>query len=129
VSPVNDPIGDLLTRIRNAQSARRNSCSASHSGIKLELLTLLKKEGWISDVTVEGEAPFQELTVTFAADKPRLTIARISKPGRRVYSPAEELRPVLNGFGVAILTTSKGLMTDIEARKQNVGGEVLCTIS
>jgi small subunit ribosomal protein S8 len=129
VSPVTDPIGDLLTRIRNAQAAGRTSCTAPYSGIKHELLTLLKKEGWIADVAVEGEAPFQDLIVTFASDKPRLTIARISKPGRRAYSGVDGLKPVLHGFGAAILTTSKGLMTDKEARKQKVGGEILCTIS
>ncbi|MBM3227361.1 30S ribosomal protein S8 [Candidatus Peribacteria bacterium] len=129
MSPVTDPIGDLLTRMRNAQAARSLRCSAPYSGIKHELLQLLKKEGWIADVAVEGDAPFQDLIVTFAADKPRLTIARVSKPGRRAYSGVDGLKPVLHGFGVAILTTSKGLMTDKEARKQKVGGEVLCTIS
>ncbi|TSC60767.1 MAG: small subunit ribosomal protein S8 [Candidatus Peregrinibacteria bacterium Greene0416_62] len=129
MSPVNDPIGDLLTRIRNAQGARREGCTAPYSALKHELLNVLKKEGWIADVAVEGEIPEKELIVTFAPEKMKLTIKRVSTPGRRVYSPAKELKPILHGFGVAILTTSKGLMTDIEAKKQKVGGEVLCTIS
>lgn len=129
MSPVSDPIGDLLTRIRNAQGARREGCTAPYSKLKHELLTVLKSDGWIAEVAVEGEIPGKELIVTFVPDKMRLTIKRISTPGRRVYSGAEELKPVIHGFGVAILTTSKGLMTDKEARKQKVGGEVLCTIS
>ncbi|MFA6523054.1 MAG: 30S ribosomal protein S8 [Candidatus Peribacteraceae bacterium] len=124
-----DPIGDLLTRMRNAQKARRLTCAAPWSRIKLELLELLKKEGWIADVRVTGEAPKQEVEVTFAADRPSLTIKRVSKPGRRVYAPKSELRPILQGYGAAILTTSNGLLTDKEARKRNIGGEVLCTIS
>ena len=125
---VNDPIGDLLTRIRNAQAARRNSCRAPHSRIKLELCELLKKEGWIQEVTVLGDAPKQEIEVTFAPEK-TLLLERVSKPGRRVYGKAAELRPVLRGYGHAILTTSAGLMTDVEARKRKIGGEILCTIA
>lgn len=129
MSPVSDPIGDLLTRIRNAQGARRLACSAPYSRIKHELLTVLKNGGWIRDIAVEGEGMAKELIVTFAPEKSRLTIKRISTPGRRVYSGSSELKAVLHGFGIAILTTSKGLMTDTDARKQKVGGEVLCTIS
>lgn len=126
---VNDPIGDLLTRMRNAQHARRPICRAPWSKIKQDLLELLKSEGWIENVTVVGDAPKQDLEVTFVADKPVLELKRVSKPGRRAYTSSSELRPVLQGFGIAILTTSKGLLTDKEARKQKVGGEVLCTIS
>jgi small subunit ribosomal protein S8 len=124
-----DPIGDLLTRMRNAQHARRTGCRAPWSRIKQELLELLKKEGWIADVTVVGEAPKQELEVTFNADKPALTVKRESKPGRRHYIGSAELRPILHGYGMAILTTSQGLLTDKEARKKKVGGELLCTVS
>ena len=125
---VNDPIGDLLTRMRNAQHARRATCRAPWSKIKQDLLELLKSHGWIADVSVVGEAPKQDLEVTFASDKPVLELKRVSKPGRRAYSSSSELKPVLQGFGIAILTTSKGLLTDKEARKQKVGGEVLCTV-
>jgi small subunit ribosomal protein S8 len=126
---LSDPIGDFLTRMRNAQSARRDSCSAPWSKIKEQLGELLKKEQWIKEVIVEGEGKEKTVTVTFFEDKPRLEIKRISKPGRRVYSSSDELKPVLRGFGVSILTTSKGLMTDAQAKKERVGGEVLCTIA
>lgn len=125
---VTDPIGDLLTRIRNAQSARHHSCNAPWSTLKQELCELLKREGLIEDVEVEGEAPKQELVVTFVPGK-RLELKRMSKPGRRMYSKAADLRPILRGYGIAVLTTSQGLMTDIDARKKKVGGEVLCTIA
>ncbi len=125
MTPVTDPIGDLLTRMRNAQHARRTQCRAPHSRIKEELCQLLKREGWIADAqVVDGE-----LEVTFHQEKPRLTLQRVSKPGRRVYSGGRELRPVLRGFGQAILTTSQGLLTDREAREKGIGGEVLCTVS
>jgi small subunit ribosomal protein S8 len=126
---VSDPIGDLLTRMRNAQHARRSTCLAPWSKIKQQLLELLKSEGWIADVAVIGEAPKQDLQVTFHPDKMHLELKRMSKPGRRSYSSAADLKPVLQGFGIAILTTSKGLLTDKEARKQKVGGEVLCTVA
>ncbi len=124
-----DPIGDLLTRMRNAQKARHHTCNAPWSRIIESLLTLLKTEGWIADVRVVGDAPKQEVEVTFSADKPVLEIKRVSKPGKRQYAGSEELKPVLQGYGIAVLTTSQGLLTDKEARKRHIGGEVLCTIS
>ncbi len=129
MSIVNDPIGDLITRMRNAQHARRKTCAAPWSRIKQQLCELLKREGWIADVQVTGEAPKQELEITFNAEKPVLTLRRLSKPGQRRYSKSIELKPVLQGFGIAVLTTSQGLMTDKEARQKKIGGEVLCTIS
>ena len=126
---VTDPIGDLLTRIRNAQMVRHTECRAPWSRTKQQLCELLKKEEWIADVKVEGEGYKQELIVSFLEDKGNLELKRISKPGRRVYSKYNELKPVLKGFGTAVLTTSQGLMTDKEAREKKIGGEVLCTIS
>ena len=126
---VNDPIGDLLTRIRNAQAARRTSCTAPWSKIKEQLCALLKKEGWIAGVETTGEAPKKQLVISFAAEKGALTLTRISKPGRRAYTSAKDLKSILRGFGMAILTTSGGLLTDRDARKRKLGGEVLCTIS
>lgn len=125
---LSDPIGDLLTRMRNAQHARRTECRAPWSSIKLQLLELLKREGYIAEVRVEGDAPHQEVVVEFVPGK-ELSVKRVSTPGRRVYTGAAELRPVLAGFGLAVLTTSQGLMTDKEARSKRIGGEVLCTIS
>jgi small subunit ribosomal protein S8 len=128
MSSVNDPIGDLLTRMRNAQAARRKTCSAPLSRIKKELCDLMVKEGWLEKVEVKGEAPKQELEVTFVIGK-TLTLKRMSTPGRRLYASVKELDPVLRGYGQAILTTSEGLMTDGQAREKKMGGEVLCTIA
>lgn len=125
---VTDPIGDLLTRMRNAQSARRGDCRAPWSRLKQELCELLKKGGWITDVTVTGASPKQEIVVTFAPDK-KLMLKRMSKPGRRLYAASSSLKPVLRGYGIAVLTTSEGLLTDIEARKRRLGGEILCTVA
>ncbi len=128
MSIVNDPIGDLLTRLRNAQSARKSFCRIPWSRIKQELCELLKREGLVESVEVVGDAPFQEIEVTFVLGK-TLTLKRESTPGRRMYKKASELKPVLRGFGLAVITTSEGLLTDTEARKRKIGGEVLCTIS
>jgi small subunit ribosomal protein S8 len=125
---VNDPIGDLLTRMRNAQAARRKSCTAPLSKIKLELCELLKKVELLESVEVIGDVPKQSIKVTFVPGK-KLMLSRMSTPGRRVYAKSAELRPVLRGYGHAILTTSQGLMTDAEARKKKIGGEVLCTVA
>ncbi|UPA22794.1 30S ribosomal protein S8 [Candidatus Peribacteria bacterium] len=125
---VNDPIGDLLTRIRNAQAAKRKYTTAPWSRMKQELCELLQREGMLQTVEVKGESPKLNLLVTFVPGK-TLILSRVSKPGRRHYSGASELKPVLRGYGIAILTTSEGLLTDKEARKRNVGGEVLCTIA
>lgn len=126
---LSDPIGDLLTRIRNAQAAGRASCKAPWSKIKLQLCELLVREGWLAETRVIGEAPKQEIEVLFATDRPRLTLSRVSKPGRRLYASSKDIRPVLRGFGIAVLTTSEGLLTDRQARERNIGGEVLCTIA
>lgn len=126
---VNDPIGDLLTRIRNAQHARHNSCLAPYSRLKEELLKAMKTDGWITEVKKVGENPKFELEVTFADDKPGLELTRVSKPGRRVYEKSADIKPVLNGFGSAFISTSQGVMTDKQARSENMGGELLCTIA
>lgn len=125
---LNDPIGDLLTRMRNAQHARKSSCSAPWSKIKVQLCEILKREGYLENVEVTGDAPKQDIVVTFVPGK-MIDVQRVSKPGRRRYESTSALKPVLNGYGMAIITTSKGLLTDKEARSQKVGGEVLCTVS
>ena len=126
---VTDPIGDLIARMRNAQHVRHASCRAPYSRVKHELLQVMKAEGWIADVEKVGEDPKFELEVTFAADKPKLEMSRVSKPGRRVYEKSSTLKPILRGFGSAFVSTSHGIMTDKQAREKNVGGEVLCTIA
>lgn len=126
---VTDPIGDLLTRMRNAQKASKASCRAPYSKLRMQLLEVMKKEGWIADAKVVGDMPKQEVEVVFAEDKPALELKRISKPGRRVYTGVVDLKPILSGFGMAIITTSQGIMSDAEARQKKMGGEVLCTIA
>jgi small subunit ribosomal protein S8 len=129
MSLITDPIGDLVTRMRNAQHVRRPTCEAPWSRIKQELLELFKREGWIDDVEVTGEAPKQKLLITFKQEKSQLVIKRESKPGRRLYVKNTDLKPVLSGYGMAVITTSHGLLTDKEARQKKVGGELLCTIA
>ncbi len=127
MSHMNDPIGDFLTRMRNAQRAHRETCIAPFSKLKLALAELLKKQGYLQDVAVIGDEPKTEIEVTFVPGK-EVDFERMSKPGRRVYAGNEDLRPVLRGYGIAVLTTSQGLMTDNEAREKKVGGEILCTV-
>ncbi|MFA7682169.1 MAG: 30S ribosomal protein S8 [Candidatus Peribacteraceae bacterium] len=126
---VTDPVGDLLTRMRNAQSVRHLQCTAPWSKIKEQLCGILKDHGWIADVRVVGEIPNKLIEITFADDKPNIIFQRVSKPGRRVYCGVDDLKPVLHGYGIAILTTSQGLMTDKQAREKKIGGELLCTIA
>jgi small subunit ribosomal protein S8 len=129
-----DPIADMLTRIRNANVAMHDDVRMPSSKQKVALAAILKKEGYIEDFTVADDParPGKLLTVTmkYSPERER-TIAglrRVSKPGLRVYTGAEKVPRVLGGLGVAVLSTSKGLMTDREARKQRVGGEVLCFV-
>lgn len=126
---VNDPIGDLLTRLRNAQAARHVQCAIPWSRRKNTLCTVLKAKGWIAEVKLQGEGKAKEILVIFSPEHVHLTLTRISTPGRRVYKSAKELKPVLRGFGMAILTTNQGILSDREARIKNVGGEILCTVS
>jgi small subunit ribosomal protein S8 len=126
---LSDPIGDLLTRLRNAQKVGHATCKAPHSSVKMDILQTMKRDGWIEEVSEIGAIPTKELEVTFIKEKPRMDLKRVSKPGRRIYKHFSELKPVLNGFGVAILSTSQGVMTDKEARAKKIGGEVLCTVS
>ncbi len=125
---VTDTIADMLTRIRNANQMRYESVEIPASKVKNDIARILKEEGVINDYKVEGRT----LTVNLKyADKKERVITglkRISKPGLRVYAKSEELPRVLNGLGIAIISTSKGIMTDKEARKENIGGEVLAYI-
>lgn len=127
-----DPIADFLTRIRNASSARQPVVHIPHSKMKAELAGLLKREGYIGDVTSEGSGAKHDLVVylRYQADESPILrgLRRVSRPGRRVYAPADRLPRVLNGIGIAILTTSNGIMTDRDARRAKVGGEVLCHV-
>lgn len=129
---VTDTIADMLTRIRNANSMRYTEVKVPASNLKLELARILKEEGFIKDYKVldENVQGMILLTLKYGQNKERVItgLKRISKPGLRVYAKADEVPKVLNGLGIAIISTSKGVMTDKEARKQNLGGEVLAYI-
>ena len=129
-----DPIADMLTRIRNANTAMHDEVRMPSSKQKEALAGILKKEGYIEDyqVAANGDRPGSTLTVTmkYSPERARTIsgLRRVSKPGLRVYKAASEVPRVLGGLGVAVVSTSQGLMTDREARKRNVGGEVLCFV-
>ena len=127
-----DPIADMLTRIRNANMVSHETVEIPASKLKIELAKLLKSEGFITDYEVKDAGKFKVIVVTLKYDmnkKPVISkLERISRPGLRTYHKAKTLPKVLGGLGVAIISTSKGLMTDRKARKENVGGEVLCYI-
>lgn len=129
---VTDPIADMLTRIRNANQMRYKEVEVPASKIKVEIARILKGEGFITDYQVSNEKIQNviKLELKYGQNKERVItgLKRISKPGLRVYANALEVPKVLNGLGIAIISTSKGLMTDKEARKQNIGGEVLAYI-
>ena len=128
---VTDPIADMLTRIRNANQMRYKEVEVPASKLKSEIARILKAEGFISDVkTKKGEGlDMLVLNLKYAGKERVITgLKRISKPGLRVYAKAEEMPRVLNGLGIAIVSTSKGVMTDKEARKENLGGEVLAYV-
>ena len=130
---INDPIADMLTRIRNAQVARHDTVTMPASNMKKSIAKLMQNEGFIKSYEVIDDGLQGEIKITlkYLNGKQQPVIAglkRISKPGLRVYARCEELPKVLGGLGIAIISTSKGLMTDREARKNDVGGEVLAYI-
>ena len=128
----NDPIADMLTRIRNANQMRYVEVEVPASKIKMEIARILKDEGFIADYSVKKNAVQNMivLNLKYGKNKERVItgLKRISKPGLRVYAKAHEVPRVLNGLGIAIVSTSKGVMTDKEARKESLGGEVLAYI-
>ena len=130
--PVNDPVGDMLTRIRNASRARHDKVVIPTSKMKVQIARVLKEQGYIADYIEHDIQPQGEiaLQLKYGPDKsPVITgIRRISKPGLRRYVPVRDIRPVLGGLGISILSTSQGILSDVEARKQNIGGELICTV-
>jgi small subunit ribosomal protein S8 len=130
--PMTDPIADMLTRIRNAQSSEKQSVAMPASKLKSAIAQVLKDEGYIEDFAVrelEGR-PQLEISLKYYAGKPVIErIERVSRPGLRIYRPKDELPKVMNGLGVAIVSTSRGVMTDRKARGMGVGGEVLCIVA
>ena len=129
---VTDTIADMLTRIRNANSMSYEEVSVPSSKLKVEIARILKEEGFIKDYKVvsEGVEKNIQLTLKYGKKKEKVItgLKRISKPGLRVYVRSDEVPKVLNGLGIAIISTSKGIMTDKEARKLNIGGEVLAYV-
>jgi small subunit ribosomal protein S8 len=132
---INDPIADMLTRIRNALMAGKPSVDIPKSKIKVEIARILKEEGFIEDYTIGDEKPVAMIHVDLKyfgsrrERRPVITrVERISKPGRRVYRGRRDLPRVLSGTGIAIMTTPKGVMTARQARREQVGGEVLCYV-
>ena len=127
-----DPIADFLTRLRNANSAYHDEVTLPHSKIKANIAEILKSEGYISDFHTEdarvGKALVVQLKYGPSRERSIAGLRRVSKPGLRVYTKADRLPRVLGGLGVAVLSTSQGLMTDREARKRRVGGEILCFV-
>jgi small subunit ribosomal protein S8 len=129
---MSDPIADMLTRIRNAQSVEKSSVSMPSSKIKLAIAKVLKDEGYIENFAVRGDAarPELEIELKYYAGRPVIErIERVSRPGLRVYKGRHDIPNVMNGLGVAIITTPQGVMTDRKARQAGIGGEVLCYVA
>lgn len=127
-----DPIADMLTRMRNALRIERNNVTIPRSKIKVGIAEVLKREGYIEDFEIDESGPQGSMKVNLKygpnGEQVISSIRRVSKPGRRLYSTVQDLKPVLNGLGILVLSTSKGILSDREARKQSVGGELLCEI-
>ena len=128
---LSDPIGDMLARIKNSQTRNKKNVSMPSSKFKAKIAEVLKEEGFIIDYKIEDNEKKQNLIITLKYNygNPVInTIERVSKPGRRIFSSAESLPKINNGLGIAIVSTPKGVMTDIDARKQRVGGEIICKV-
>lgn len=127
-----DPIADMLTRIRNAGKAKFNSVDIPGSKMKMELAKVMKREGYIRNhkFIKDDKQGILRVYLKYTSEQTHVIqqLTRISKPSRRVYVRAQDVEPVQNGLGVAILSTSKGILTDKQARKENVGGEIVCNI-
>ena len=128
---LNDPIGDMIARIKNSQLRNHKKVQLPSSNFKVKIAEVLKNEGYILDYkifTFENK-PCLEIALKYNYGSPVIsTIQRISKPGRRIFSSAESLPKINNGLGIAIVSTPKGVMSDIDARKQKVGGEIICKV-
>ena len=127
-----DPVADLLTQIRNALLAKHDRLDVPLSKLKVRIVELMKREGYIEDFEVVEDSPINKIRIFLRYTDEGIPairrMSRVSKPGRRVYRGASDIKPVLNGLGVAIVSTSKGLLTDSEARDRRVGGEILCEL-
>ena len=128
---LSDPIGDMIVRIKNAQMRNHKKVEIPSSRFKTNIADVLKEEGFIIDykVNIQNNKPLLLINLKYNSGNPVInTIERISKPGRRIFSSAESLPKINNGLGIAIISTPKGVMTDIDARKQKLGGEIICKV-
>jgi len=130
---ITDPVADMLTRIRNAAKAKFSSVDVPGSKLKVEMARILKEEGFIKNYKFlkDGKQGILRIYLKYGHGQTRTiySLQRASKPGRRSYVKSKDIKPILNGMGISILSTSRGLMTDKQARKENIGGEILCTVS
>ena len=128
---LSDPIGDMIARVKNAQARNHKKVELPSSNFKLKIAGILKNEGFIKDfkVTDEERKPTLSLDLKYNLGNPVISnFERVSKPGRRIFSRADSLPKINNGLGIAIISTPKGVMTDMDARKQKVGGEIICKV-
>ena len=128
---LSDPIGDMLARIKNSQMRNHKKIELPSSKFKVRIAEILKSEGYIIDYEIKSEGNKSNLLISlkYSSGNPVISsIERVSKPGRRIFSSAESLPKVNNGLGIAIISTPKGVMTDIDARKQKIGGEIICKV-
>jgi len=127
-----DPISDFLTRVRNASNAGKDECVSPHSRMKAEIARILKEEGFIEDVSDEKDANGHKtllVKLKYVNGEPSLNgLERVSRPGLRLYTKSDDIPRILNGLGICILTTPKGLMKDRDARRQKLGGEMVCNV-
>ena len=127
---LSDPIGDMIARIKNAQARNHKKVEFPSSNFKLKIADILKNEGFIKDFKIVGEKkPVLSLELKYYSGNPVISnFERVSKPGRRIFSSADSLPKINNGLGIAIVSTPKGVMTDMDARKKKVGGEIICKV-
>ena len=128
---LSDPIGDMLARIKNSQARKHKSVKLPSSKFKIKIAEVLKDEGFIIDFKTDGEGSktYLDIILKYSYGNPVInSIERVSKPGRRIFSSAESLPKINNGLGIAIVSTPKGVMTDVDARKNKLGGEIICKV-
>ena len=128
---LSDPIGDMIARVKNAQARNHKKVELPSSNFKVKIADILKNEGFIKDFKIAGEEkkPVLSLELKYYSGNPVISnFERVSKPGRRIFSSADSLPKINNGLGIAIVSTPKGVMTDIDARKQKIGGEIICKV-
>ncbi len=123
-----DPIADMLNRIRNAQAVSQETVSIPFSRIKYEIASIMQKEGFVKDVEKKGRKEKRVIKITFNKDSLMSGLKRVSKSGQRLYVSYKDIKPVRGGYGIAVISTSKGLMSNKEARKKKLGGEIICKI-